>query len=292
MITSKFYLQNEIGETKSLNLEDSVFFKPVGGLGITETIDLADLQDGFFSQTQSKIPQNSITGNLVFKRGAFANYAKLVDWVMSSNELDFIYVPQETLKYHRRVKMVSLTKTIRDSAGWSEMPVSFLCFTPWFLATSPSIEFTAGQASKMRFPIVFSSDLRFSASLYGAASAVVSRGGHMPASWKLRYSGYMLNPVITVTGYSSGTEYGKCVISGVIGATDTLELSTLYLDSHVKRITSEGAETDLINDSSVDIAYDPFARIPTSEDCVLKIAAENTLDGLATITVNHYYRSV
>lgn len=292
MVTSKFYLQNQWGQRRSLNIDGDVYFIPGGGLGITEKIDVANLQNGFYTATKSTIPQDSVVGDLVFKRGAYASYANLVNWTMEASQLDLIYVPQEADEYHRRVKMTSLTKTIRDSAGWCVMPVTFMCYTPWFLEASPLIEFTAGQSSAMRFPMVFNSNLRFSPSVYGTASAVLKSGGHMPASWVFQYSGYMVNPEITIVGYSSGTEYGKCAISGIINANDVLKISTQYLDSYVKQISSDGTETDLINASAVDIAYDPFARIPVDEDCVLKIEAENTLDGEAKLTANYYYRSV
>lgn len=292
MVTSKFYLQNQWGQRRSLNIDGDVYFIPGGGLGITEKIDVADLQNGFYAATKSTIPQDSIVGNLVFKRGAYASYASLVNWTMEASQLDLIYVPQETEEYHRRVKMTSLTKTIRDSAGWCVMPVTFMCYTPWFLEASPTIEFTAGQSSAMRFPITFNTSLRFSSSVFGSASAVLTSGGHMPASWVFTYSGYMVNPSITLTGYSSGKEYGKCAISGIINATDVLKISTQYLDSYVKQISSDGTETDLINASAVDISHDPFGRVPISEDCILRINAENTLDGEAKLTANYYYRSV
>lgn len=54
--------------------------------------------------------------------------------------------------------------------------------------------------------------------------------------------------------------------------------------------SADGTETDALND--VDLAYEPFPRIPVNEDCVLLMSADSEITGQATVRVYYYYRSV
>ena len=42
----------------------------------------------------------------------------------------------------------------------------------------------------------------------------------------------------------------------------------------------------------VDLAYEPFPRIPVNEDCVLLMSADSDILGRANVRVYYYYRSV
>ena len=44
--------------------------------------------------------------------------------------------------------------------------------------------------------------------------------------------------------------------------------------------------------NNVDLAYEPFPRIPVNEDCVLLMSADSDISGRATVRVYYYYRSV
>ena len=51
-----------------------------------------------------------------------------------------------------------------------------------------------------------------------------------------------------------------------------------------------GITTDALD--SVDLAYEPFPKIPVNEDCTLLMAADSDIVGRATVRVYYYYRSV
>ena len=53
---------------------------------------------------------------------------------------------------------------------------------------------------------------------------------------------------------------------------------------------ADGVVTDALN--SVDLAHEPFPRIPVNEDCVLLMSADSDIGGRATVRVYYYYRSV
>lgn len=53
---------------------------------------------------------------------------------------------------------------------------------------------------------------------------------------------------------------------------------------------ADGIAVDALND--VDLAYEPFPRIPVNEDCVLLMSADSDIGGRATVRVYYYYRSV
>ena len=53
---------------------------------------------------------------------------------------------------------------------------------------------------------------------------------------------------------------------------------------------AKGKTTDALN--NVDLAYEPFPRIPVNEDCVLLMSADSDILGRANVRVYYYYRSV
>ena len=53
---------------------------------------------------------------------------------------------------------------------------------------------------------------------------------------------------------------------------------------------ASGNTTDALN--NVDLAYEPFPRIPVNEDCVLLMSADSDILGRANVRVYYYYRSV
>ena len=77
---------------------------------------------------------------------------------------------------------------------------------------------------------------------------------------------------------------------GTLSESDRLEYSSRYLDSYVRLVGADGTEADLM--PSVDLAYEPWLRIPLNEPVTFVMTASSALLGDATVKVYDYYRSV
>ena len=61
----KFYIENSIGERKTLQ-SNTLFFNEPEGLGYSLDGDYARVGDGFYAETSSYYEQPNIVGDLVF----------------------------------------------------------------------------------------------------------------------------------------------------------------------------------------------------------------------------------
>ena len=91
-------------------------------------------------------------------------------------------------------------------------------------------------------------------------------------------------------GSSTNTTYGICSLNATLGDNDTFTVSTFYGKCRVEITDADGKTTDALN--NVDLAYEPFPRIPVNEDCVLLMSADSDILGRANVRVYYYYRSV
>jgi hypothetical protein len=121
-------------------------------------------------------------------------------------------------------------------------------------------------------------------------AADIPAGGHIPAAFELTYKGAIINPKITLVGSSSNITYGICALNATLGDNDSFTVSTFYGKCRVEMTDAGGNTTDALN--NVDLAYEPFPRIPVNEDCVLLMSADSDITGHATVKVYYYYRSV
>jgi len=289
MITAKYYLENGTGERFSLNVGDNAMLKNISGLGMTAKDTFADIGDGFFAATEEKFSQGNIVFDIVFFTDAMNAYKAFVDWVTQSDEMYFVYNPAETQEYYRRVRIGYLTKTYRDAMGILTVPTSLMCLTPWYTLRNVQIELTKQTEDAIRFPFTFDTNLYFGSSEIGDYAALITGAGHISSALRIAYTGAATNPVITLT--DNGSVIGKCKITKTLIANDVLEVSSEYSDAYVK-MTRGTTVTDLIDDNSVDITFNPFCRVPAGHTCEIRLSADEELTGTATCKIISYYRSV
>lgn len=300
MWTARYVIENESGERYNLTAPNNIFMVNVEGLGATSEIGLSSLQDGFFATISEEQPQNGIVGELIYRTGAFRNYQTFVNWLMKASELYFCYMPQE-VEYRRRVKLNYIQKDRRDTAGWMRAGISFCCLTPWYIEESAKInilpvsendkaywQYTEENATKYGYH--YTSELIYGQYQGSAMGATVSTGGHDPAGFVLRYYGAIRNPTIRLED-EAGTAIGICQISATFVAGDILELSTVPDDCHVWKI-SGNTKTDLVMGGYVDLAYNPYPRIPANARAELSIESSAQITGRAEMAVHTNYRSV
>lgn len=157
-----------------------------------------------------------------------------------------------------------------------------------------SIDRNGGEAVKaaeaMSADINDASDLIYSSSNAGSMAVDLGTAGHIPAAFVLNYSGEIINPKITLKGSTTGQTYGVCALNITLSAGEQIEISTQYGNSYAHKIDGSGKVSDILE--CVDLAYEPFPRIPVSEDCTLYLGADEIIRGSATVRVYYYYRSV
>lgn len=288
----KFYLENEIGSRLPLNGEEGIFLSNPAGLGLTMSSDFADIHYGFFRDVSGKSePQSTVTGDLVFiGSNAYADYRSFVDWCNNSESLHLIYLPYGNTEFCRDIHISYLTKTELTDTRWLSVPASFACLSPWYRAAPTSMSMSTESGYVLKYPFSYTSDLIYSSSSAGSMAADIPAGGHIPAAFELTYKGAVINPKITLVGSSTNTTYGICALNATLGENDTFTVSTFYGKCRVTITGADGIAKDALND--VDLAYEPFPRIPVNEDCVLLMSADSDIGGRATVRVYYYYRSV
>lgn len=142
----------------------------------------------------------------------------------------------------------------------------------------------------LKYPYSYTSDLIYSSSSAGSMAADIPAGGHIPAAFELTYKGAIINPKITLVGSSTNTAYGICALNATLSDGESFTVSSFYGKCRVEITGADGVTTDALN--NVDLAYEPFPRIPVNEDCVLLMSADSDITGRATVRVYYYYRSV
>ena len=288
----KFYIENEIGSRLPLNGEQGIFLSNPAGLGMTMASDFADIHYGFFRDVSGNSePQSTVTGDLVFiGDNAYADYRSFVDWCNGSEALHLIYMPYGTTEFYRDIHITYLTKTELTDTRWLTVPASFACLSPWYRAAPTSMSMSTESGYVLKYPYSYSKDLIYSSSSAGSMAADIPAGGHIPAAFELTYKGAIVNPKISLVGSSSNITYGICALNATLSDNETFTVSTFYGKCRVEITDASGNTTDALND--VDLAYEPFPRIPVNEDCVLLMSADSDIGGRATVRVYYYYRSV
>lgn len=280
-----FGIQNEKGERWDLNGEAGLWFSNVEGLGIEDGSSYASIGHGFFRHIVTPdLPMVSIPGDMVFMPpNAYEKYRQFVSFIVGSKDLRLMYRPYGATTFYRRVKCEYVQKGVLTQNKKLVCPTSFAPVTLWYLPQPLELVMQEASEDDMKFPFVFDSNLKFGSALVGSWAVEITPSGDEAASIVFEYDGAAVNPILTLTGSDSETEYGRCAVGKTV---DGLRFSSQYLDSYI----TEEDGTDLMDDVSP--GYDPFFRVPVSEPCVLVFDDSGELTGNAKVTVNYYYRSV
>jgi len=285
-------MENGLGVRRALNGESGIFLSNPTGLGLSLSPSFADLHKGFFRMVSGESePQTTVACDLVFiGRNAYEDYREFVDWCTASEELFLVYKPYGTKEFFRGIQLNYLTKTELTDTRWLSVPTSMACTTPWYTATPSRMTMSSEEGSVLRYSFCYDESLIYSSSNAGSMAADVSAEGHIPAAFVFTYTGAIINPKLILQGTDSGKVYGTCALTLTTNNGDTLEVSTKYGNSYVTVTDATGKVTDAV--SCLDLAYEPFPRIPIDEDCTLYLSADEAVEGTATVRVYYYYRSV
>lgn len=287
----KFYFENAAGERFGLQGERGVYLTAPEGLGYELEPVFGDLGHGFFATLDDRAePQGVVAGTLIFTPPAYAGFRALADWIAAAGSLLLIYCPFGAEEYQRPVAVQYLNKGELTKTRLLEVPVALFKLSPWRRPVPTEIAMDSGEdRPRARYPGRYPG--RYGGDSAGAMSATITAAGHLPGAVLLRYHGAISSPEIRLTGAVSGTVYGICRLTGAsLQATDTLELSTLPGDSHVRKIDASGAVTDLL--SFVDLSQEPFFSLPTDEAATLTVESDSVFSGSAELLAYYFFRTV
>ena len=286
-----FYLEDQKGERFPLNNETGVFLYHPNGLGIEYSNDYGESGSGFYLRVKDGISQSEIGFTLVFPPSTdspYVRYRKFIDWIYAAEELYLIYCPYGSYEYYRHIEFHSIEKTEIQQDGSLQSAASVLPLTPWYLPSPINIDFSGDQENIMRYEYYYTDDLIYGVSSTDYTASIESRG-HMPSAVKVTFKGEVINPKLTLRGVVTRNEIGVCEITETFSQGDTLVFCSAEQDSYVKKIDSEGHETDLLD--KIDITSNPFFRVPLSEPCELSITGTG-IYGQASMVQYVYYRGV
>ena len=288
----KIYFQNAAGERYGLNGEKGAYASALSGFGFTLAPNYADLSRGFFVPVSDESePQSTLAFTVTFTRNPYREYNSFVDWITAAGTITIVYVPVGSQEYWRDVTINFLQKGELTKTGWLEIPCSFFCSTPWYLPVPTELALEAGGTDESkRYDYEYTDEFIYGTDSSAALTGAIAGAGHVPGSIELAYHGAIVNPKIRLTGDVSGITYGICSVAATMMASDTLKLSTRYENSYVKRVSADGAETDLLD--SLDLSTTPFFHIPVDEPCTISIEADAAFTGFAELLIYYYYRSV
>lgn len=287
----EFYIENELGQRKSLSGGDAWLTNPQG-LGVNLSENHADLGGGFYMEISPEdIPRQPIIGDLVFTRGAeaYRKYRVLSDFMLKAGRLNLVYKPYGNEEYFRGVSLEYLNKGELGAGKFLTVPVSFRPLTPWYkkTPTRSAINFAEDEENAKRYPHDY--PYKYIDRVASAESEVVANG-HTPAGLVFTYSGALENPSLILYGNQSGKTYGNLAVNLVTNDGDTFEYSSRYDESYVRLRQASGAVVDLID--LIDITKDVFFRVPLDEKCVFVVTSDNKMTGNAQIAVFDYYKTV
>lgn len=288
----KLYFQNAAGQRWGLNGDRGVYASDLAGFGLTLSPNFADLGRGFFSPVSDEAePQNPLAFTLTFTRNPYETYNQLVNWLAAAGTITVIYDPTGKQEYCRDVTVSFLQKGELTQIGWLEAPSSFQCTTPWYLPSPTTFELEGtGVDDSKRYDYEYTEDLRYGEDSAASISATIAGGGHVPGSLDLSFYGAIVNPRIRLTGKISGKTFGVCSLSVITESTDLLKFSSRYENSYVKKVSADGAETDLLD--ALDLSLNPFFHFPVDEPCTISFEADDSFTGVVDLTIYYYYRSV
>lgn len=288
----RFYLQNQNGVRLDLNGANGLWFTDPYGLGIESEDDFAASSLGFFLCTSEGEQQARPGGVLKINDDEpYRRYRELMTWMLQASALYLIYTPDGFSSFLRRVKVDAVTKTEKTMHRWLEVPICFAALTPWYQPTTATLNLIPTGDNVLAWDVGAWDVSTWGAEELPGASVRISPRGQIPASFRLEVRGAIVSPTISLIGESSGITYGRCAINASFDSGEGFTLDTTEDAAGVWKIHADGSVTSLLN--ALDLAYDPFPRIPISEKCILKIESEvGAAEISSSVVVYQYYRTV
>ena len=280
----RFYFQNSIGER--VDLQGNLFMHSPKGLGRSSKNEYASARSGFFANVDSEPEQMSFAGEIAILKDCYSAYQTLVNWLFAGLDVSIVYKP-ENIEYFADITIESLEKSEKSNGGILVIPISLKGRTPWYRALPKLLSLAPDDSSGCVLPYY----LPYYLSAGGLEnSADILAGGHTEASLYTELYGPVTSPHITLKNNADGEIIGQVTLSRTISDGETLVLSSVESETGIWVKSSSGALTDLIDE--IDIAENPFFRVPQNTACTLTVTAASEIETEAQIKVYEYYWTV
>ena len=282
----EFKLVNEKGQEYSLmNAEKYCFLAEPSGLGFARTIEYEQLGNAFI-ESISKIQQEPITGNVLFK--SYDNYNALVNFIASSEKIKFAYkIPFQNgaKEYFKDIKIQSLSKTQKQINGLISETINIDCLSLWYQEKNIIFDMSS-QEDEMRWNFKWDTS-RFVE--YNNRSLEYVNNGHVEAPVEIEINGPVTNPRLEL--YIEGELYQTVPITTKIAKYEKLLYGTKENKFYIEKVNTDGTVVDLFKEDIIDINNDNVIRFPKNKSCELRIMANEDITS-AIIKIYEYYIAI
>ena len=275
-MASKFYIMNEKSTRYDLNSTEKGVFTSPDGFGIEYSIDYLKIGNTW-SKDKEELTQPAPSGKIVFPVKPYRTFNDFINFINSAKELVLVYKPAGLLKeYFAEVDIISI-----DKGGFHGealiIPVKFKCKTLFF--TEEKFEYHVERTEKeMRWDFRWETKFNDQNGLYFA----FHNDGHVESPFVLSFTGYCLNPSITVV--QAGKEIYKSKYSVEVQANERLEISTFDGDLYIQK-------NGLDAKSCLNFTQENFFKLPTGDSEIYFSCEAGILNNIL-LNLEKYYKGV
>ena len=279
----KFKLINEKGQEFSLmDIYNYCLLTDPSGLGYGYDIQYQTIGNSFIEDLRT-VQQGQISATLNFLN--YDNYAKLINFVESSESLRFVYeIPYSdgTYKqYYKDINMQIISKTQLQTNGILSESVTFDCLSLWY-EENTTIYTTGTLENGIRWD--FDWDSYFTD--YSSRTLQFVNQGHVEAPIYVEIDGAVKNPEIQL--YVEGKLYKKVKVN-----IDIQKYEKFYYDSRensfeITKQNTDGSTLSLLKLSYIDFENDIIIRIPKGKSCEIRIEADNEITQAKVVIYPQY----
>lgn len=263
------------GREIDLNDTASQFMYNVKGLGFSFSNTFSNVADGFFPESYKRIEQGAVAGTIAFMSNDA--YRAFIDFVSKADGLRIGYAPSGAWFY----AYCSVTRLLKEDKAALTCDIELRLLSPWAKQSPIKKTIEAGGAM-LQYPHRYPYQ-------YGKATADASAefqlGGNMDGAYDIIISGAVSNPSIKLFAFKDGwQEIGQCNIRAVLGANDTLVLSTV---PGSERVDLNGTDISAL----LDITDNVFERPKIGKNKIV-IESDKSITATASINIYDYFVSV
>ncbi|CDA90612.1 putative phage protein [Firmicutes bacterium CAG:238] len=275
-MASKFYIMNEKAVRYDLNSpEKGVFISPEG-FGVAYSSDYLSVGN-IWTADRRKLEQPTPSGKIIFPLKPYKAFNDFINFINTATGLVLVYQPAGIDKeYFADIDIVSVKKGGYNCSKF-EVPVQFICKSLFY--TSEKFEYHVERTNKeIRW------DFRWETKFNEQNSVFFSfhNDGHAEAPFVLSFTGYCLNPAITVV--QAGKLLHKSIYSVELQANERLEISTFDGDLYIQKNGSDAK-------SCLDFTQENFFKLPTG-DSEIYFSCEAGIMNNVLLNLEKYYKGV
>lgn len=275
-MASKFYIMNEKAVRYDLNSPEKGVFTAPDGFGVAYSSNYLSVGNIWAAESR-KLEQPTPSGKIVFPLKPYQTFNDFINFINAATGLVLVYQPAGLDKeYFADIDIVSIKKGGYNREKF-EVPVQFICKSLFY--TSEKFEYHVQRSDKeIRW------DFRWETKFNDQNSVFFSfhNNGHVESPFVLSFTGYCLNPAITVI--QAGKQLYKSVYSVELQANERLEISTFDGDLYIQKNGADAKEC-------LDFTQENFFKLPTG-DSEIYFSCDAGIMNNVVLNLEKYYKGV